>query len=137
MSTGQNEVRVARGKGDKERIVPMGPRLRRSLRRYLMARNALVPPTRGPSPTFPHGERNTYNRGHPAKVAALLGEGSTPEEGGREAPRPQAHVWHLLSAREPDQLIELADLMGHSNLSRGMKYALSDAERARMGVAKL
>jgi integrase len=28
------EVRVAKGTGNKERIVPMGPRLRRSLRRY-------------------------------------------------------------------------------------------------------
>jgi hypothetical protein len=34
-------------------------------------------------------------------------------------------------------LVELAELMGHSNLSRIRKYALSDAERARAGVAKL
>jgi integrase len=32
-----------RGKGNKERLVPMGPRLRRSLRRYLRQREALVP----------------------------------------------------------------------------------------------
>jgi hypothetical protein len=37
----------------------------------------------------------------------------------------------------PGQLIELAELMGHWNLSRVRKYALSDAERARAGVAKL
>ncbi len=35
------------------------------------------------------------------------------------------------------QLIELAELMGHSNLSQVRKYALSDAERVRARVAKL
>ncbi len=39
---GAEEVRVAKGKGNKERLVPMGPRLKRSLRRYLKARDALV-----------------------------------------------------------------------------------------------
>jgi hypothetical protein len=38
---GAEEVRVAWGKGNRERLVPMGPRLRRSLRRYLKARDAL------------------------------------------------------------------------------------------------
>jgi hypothetical protein len=39
---------------------------------------------------------------------------------------------------DPDEekLIELAELMGHSNLSQVRKYALSDAERVRVGVAK-
>jgi len=49
---GAEEVRVAKGKGNKERIVPMGPRLRRSLRRCLKARDALVPADAG-SP-LPH-----------------------------------------------------------------------------------
>ena len=39
---GAEEVHVAWGKGNKERLVPMGPRLRRSLRHYLKARDALV-----------------------------------------------------------------------------------------------
>jgi integrase len=42
-------------------------------------------------------------------------------------------TWYL--QRDPGQLIELAELMGHPNLSQARKYALSDAERA--GVAKL
>ena len=37
----------------------------------------------------------------------------------------------------PDQARELAELMGHSDLSQVMKYALSDEKRARAGVAKL
>src|SRR5215212_12037552 len=32
---GEEEVRVARGKGNKERVVPMSPKLKRSLRRYI------------------------------------------------------------------------------------------------------
>jgi hypothetical protein len=32
---------------------------------------------------------------------------------------------------------ELAELMGHSDLSQVMKYALSDEKRARAGVARL
>ncbi len=39
---GAEEVRVAKGKGNKERVVPMGPRLKRSLRRYLKARDTLI-----------------------------------------------------------------------------------------------
>ncbi len=37
---GAEEVRVAKGKG---RLVPMEPRLRRSLRRYLRQRDVLIP----------------------------------------------------------------------------------------------
>jgi hypothetical protein len=33
--------------------------------------------------------------------------------------------------------VELAALMGHSNLSQVRKYALSDAERARARIAEL
>jgi hypothetical protein len=31
----------------------------------------------------------------------------------------------------------LAELMGHSDLSQVMKYALSDTERAKVGVGRL
>ncbi len=44
-------------------------------------------------------------------------------------------TWYL--QENPGQLIELAELMGHSNLSQVRKYTLSDAERARAGVSKL
>ena len=37
----------------------------------------------------------------------------------------------------PGHVRELAELMGHSDLSQVMKYALSDEVRARAGVAKL
>jgi site-specific recombinase XerD len=40
-SRGAEEVRVARGGGNKERVVPIGPRLKKSLRRYLAARAVL------------------------------------------------------------------------------------------------
>src|SRR5215203_3140012 len=47
---GEEEVRVARGKGNKERVVPMSPKLRRSLRRYLAQREALLPVGSAPPP---------------------------------------------------------------------------------------
>src|SRR5215204_2691232 len=48
---GEEEVRVARGKGNKERVVPMSPKLRRSLKRYLKARDELAVPTEVILPT--------------------------------------------------------------------------------------
>ena len=44
-------------------------------------------------------------------------------------------TWYL--QENPGQLIECIELTGHSNLSQVRKYALSDTERARAGVAKL
>src|SRR3712207_8819416 len=47
---GEEEVRVARGKGNKERVVPMSPKLKRSLKRYLKLREELVPVGKTPPP---------------------------------------------------------------------------------------
>jgi integrase len=44
-------------------------------------------------------------------------------------------TWFLQA--NPGHVRELAELMGHSDLSQVMKYALSDEQRARAGVAKL
>jgi integrase len=44
-------------------------------------------------------------------------------------------TWYL--PENPRQVTELAELMGHSDLSQVMKYALSDEKRARAGVARL
>jgi integrase/recombinase XerD len=61
---GEEEVRVAKGKGNKERVVPMSPKLRRSLKRYIKVRDELV--SAGKT-TLPHlflsekGERVTEN----------------------------------------------------------------------------
>ncbi len=136
---GAEEVRVAKGKGNKERMVPMGPRLRRSLRRYLRTRDALIP----------------ADVESPLSHLFITEKGTRITEGTlrrrlygwvREARLKKANIkphdlrrtfgtWYL--QKNPGQLIELAELMGHSNLSQVRKYALSDAERARAGVAKL
>jgi integrase len=131
---GAEEVRVAKGKGNKERLVPMGPRLRRSLRRYLRQRDALVPVGEAADSPLPH--------------LFITAKGSRITEGTlrrrlygwvRESRLKKADIkphdlrrtfgtWYLQD--NPGQLVELAELMGHSNLSQVRKYALSDAERA-------
>ncbi len=136
---GAEEVRVAKGKGNKERLVPMGPRLKRSLRRYLRQRDVLVPAdVESPLPHLFITEKGTR-----------ITEGTLRRRlygWVREARLTKADIkphdlrrtfgtWYL--QENPGQLIELAELMGHSNLSQVRKYALSDAERARAGVAKL
>lgn len=132
-------VRVARGKGNKERLVPMGPRLRKSLRRYLRTREVLVPAEAGsPLPHLFITEKGTrvsegtlrrrlyrWVRESRLKKADLKPHDLRRTFG----------TWYL--QENPGQLVELAELMGHSNLSQVRKYALSDEERARAGVAKL
>jgi len=48
---GAEEVLVARGKGNKEPVVPIGPKLRKSLRRYVKSRAVLAPAGRSDPPT--------------------------------------------------------------------------------------
>ncbi len=60
----EEEVRVARGKGNKERVVPMSPKLRKSLKRYLGLRDVLVPAGDSPPPHVflnENGSRVTEN----------------------------------------------------------------------------
>jgi integrase/recombinase XerD len=142
---GAEELRVARGKGNKERLVPMGPRLRRSLRRYIRQRDALSRAS----------ERSSTDADAPLPHLFVTEKGRRITEGSlrrrlygwvRESRLKKADIkphdlrrtfgtWYL--QENPGQLIELAELMGHSDLSQVRKYALSDAERARAGVAKL
>jgi site-specific recombinase XerC len=122
---GEEEVRVARGKGNKERVVPMSPKLGRSLKRHLKVRDELVPPAEVPLPHLFLNEKgarvseNTLRRRLYSWVNLRRTFGT----------------WFLQA--NPGHVRELAELMGHSDLSRVMKYALSDEQRARAGVARL
>lgn len=109
---------MACGKGNKERVVPMGPRLRRSLRRYLKHRDALVPA--GVDSRLPPPHLCITDKGSRVTEWTL---------------RRTFDTWYLQES--PGQLIELAELMRHSNLAHVRKYALSDEERVRAGVANL
>jgi site-specific recombinase XerD len=136
---GAEEVRVAKGKGNKERLVPMGPRLRRSLRRYLRQRDRLMPDdVEAPLPHLfitEKGRRITEGTLR-RRLYGWVRESRLKKANVKPHDlRRTFGTWYL--QENPGQLIELAELMGHSNLSQVSKYALADAERARAGVAKL
>jgi integrase/recombinase XerD len=132
------EVRVAKGKGNKERVVPMSPKLRRSLRRYIKVRDDLLPAGKAPPPYLflnEKGERVTENTLRRrlygwVRKSAIKKQDLKPHD-----LRRTFGTWFLQA--NPGHVRELAELMGHSDLSQVMKYALSDEERARAGVARL
>jgi site-specific recombinase XerD len=139
LSRGAEEIRVAEGKGNKERIVPMGQKLKRSFSRYLRVRGELVSPGETDPPHLFLNERgrrvseNTLRR----RLYKWVREANLQKKAGLKPHdlRRTFGTWYLQD--NPGQFIELAELLGHSDLSQVMKYALSDEERARAGVAKL
>jgi integrase/recombinase XerD len=139
-SRGTEEVRVARGKGNKERIVPIGPKLKKSLRRYLAAR-AVLEPAAAPGEAVPHlflnekGARVTENTLRRRLYGWVRKSGLKKQDLKPHDLRRTFGTWYL--QENPGQVRELAELMGHSDLSQVMKYALSDERRARAGVSRL
>jgi integrase/recombinase XerD len=137
-SRGEEHIRVAKGKGNKERGVPMSPKLRRSLKRYLKAREDLVPPGQVPLPHLflnEKGERVTENTLRRRLYSWVRKSGIKKQDLKPHDLRRTFGTWFLQA--NPAHVRELAELMGHSDLSQVMKYALSDEQRARAGVAKL
>jgi integrase/recombinase XerD len=137
-SRGDEEIRVARGKGNKERVVPMSPKLKRSLKRYLKVRDDIVPAGKTPPPHLflsERGERVTENTLRRRLYSWVRKSGVKKAEIKPHDLRRTFGTWFLQA--NPGHVRELAELMGHSDLSQVMKYALSDEQRARTGVAKL
>jgi site-specific recombinase XerD len=137
-SRGEETVRVARGKGNKERIVPMSPKLRRSLSRYFNVRDDIVPAGKTPPPHLflnEKGERVTENTLRRRLYSWVRKSGIKKANIKPHDLRRTFGTWYLQA--NPGHVRELAELMGHSDLSQVMKYALSDEVRARAGVAKL
>lgn len=137
LDRGQEEIRVGRGKGNKERRIPAGEKLAKSLRRYLRVRDELAScegeqdvlflNNRGGRISENTVRRNLYNY---VRKSRLRKTDVHPHD-----LRRTFATWYL--QENPTHHRELAELMGHSDLSQVMKYALSDSERARAGVAKL
>jgi site-specific recombinase XerD len=101
-SRGEEEVRVARGKGNKERVVPMSPKLRRSLRRYLQLRDELALAGEAPSPPpLPQRKGCPGNGEHPQAPPVQVGTGEPHKKGGPEATRLEENLRHLVPAGEP------------------------------------
>jgi integrase/recombinase XerD len=135
---GEEEVRVAKGKGNKERVVPMSPKLKRSLKRYLKVRDDLLPTGKTPPPYLflnEKGERVTENTLRRRFYSWVRKSGIKKADLKPHDLRRTFGTWYLQA--NPGHVRELAELMGHSDLSQVMKYALSDEQRARAGVAKL
>lgn len=137
-SRGEEEIRVAKGKGNKERVVPMSPKLKRSLRRYLKVRDQLLSPEE-PPPLYlflnDKGDRVTENTLRRRLYKWVRQSSIKKHDLKPHDLRRTFGTWFLQD--NPGHVRELAELMGHSDLSQVMKYALSDAERARSGVARL
>jgi integrase/recombinase XerD len=135
---GEEEVRVARGKGNKERRMPMSPKLRKSLRRYLRVRDELVQLGELPTPHLflnEKGSRVTENTLRRRLYGWVRQSTIKKVDIKPHDLRRTFGTWYL--QENPGQVRELAELMGHSDLSQVMKYALSDEKRARAGVARL
>ncbi|MDP9476112.1 MAG: tyrosine-type recombinase/integrase [Actinomycetota bacterium] len=132
---GDDEVLV-RGKGGKERRVPMHPKkLKASLRRLISAQGRedsaedapLFRNDRGGRITESSVRRRLYRY---VREARLRKEDLTPHD-----LRRTFATWYL--AENPEGLRDLAELLGHSDLTQVMKYALSDEKRARAGVRRI
>ena len=139
---GEEEVRVARGKGNKERVVPMSPKLGRSLKRYLQVRDELVVPAEvslpgGVTHLFLNekGTRVSENTLRRRLYSWVRKSGIKKQDVKPHDLRRTFGTWFLQA--NPGHVRGLAELMGHSDLSQVMKYALADEQRARAGVAKL
>ena len=135
---GEEEVRVVSGKGNKERLVPMSPKLKKSLRRYVRLRDGLVPAGEVPPAHLSLNEKGARVMENTLRRRLYKWVRSSSIKKADIKPhdlRRTFGTWYL--QENPGQVRELAELMGHSDLSQVMKYALSDEKRARAGVARL
>lgn len=138
---GREEIRVRRGKGNRERRIPMGTKLRRSVRRHLRFRRRKAAAggapfdERGALFTNREGGRLTTNTVRRTLHKYVRKSGLRKTEITPHDLRRTFGTWFL--QKNPDKPRELAYLMGHTDFSQVMKYALSDEERARAGIDKL
>ncbi len=125
-----NEVIRITGKGDKQRLVPLGRVLHRGLRAYLAARRAFLAERPGASSALfvnDHGRRIS-----PRRVQSLVKKYLLATSGQDTAhPHMLRHSFatHLLD--EGADLIAVKEMLGHASLSTTQIYTHLSAERLK------
>ncbi len=129
LSADLSELKI-RGKGERERIVPIPGQCRAALRRYLDSREAEAPALflnragkRVGTTTFHRWFRRLLRR------AGLDGSGLTPHS------LRHSYATHLLRAQV--DLETIRELMGHSSISVTGRYLATDPSRKRAAVERL
>jgi integrase len=110
----------------------MSPKLKRSLSRYLKVRDRIVPAGETPLAHLflnEKGSRVTENTLRRRLYSWERKSGIKKADIKPHDLRRTFGTWFLQA--NPGHVRELAQLMGHSDLSQVMKYALSDEQRAR------
>lgn len=120
VGAGQGRVRVVRGKGGKERLVPLGERGTEALRAYLDVRAALVKPKSPPRALF-LGDRG--GRMGPRSIRGLVYR-RCEETGARARVGPHglrhSFATHLLESGADLRTIQ--SMLGHASLSTTQRY---------------
>src|ERR687891_3564 len=127
---------VVRGKGGKERLVPVGRAAGKALQAYLSVRSAFLRPGRGSPFVFPSRAR----QGHLTRqrLAQLLRE-LAPEAGlepGRISPHVLRHAFasHLLAGGADLRAVQL--MLGHADIATTQVYTHVQGDRLAAAVHK-
>jgi integrase/recombinase XerD len=125
---------VVRGKGGKERLVPVGRAAGKALEAYLAVRDTFVPPDRASPYVFPSRAR----QGHLTRqrLAQMLKE-LAPEAGldpGRISPHVLRHAFasHLLAGGADLRAVQL--MLGHADIATTEIYTHVQGERLAAAV---
>lgn len=119
-----------RGKGDKERIVPLTPRAERKLQAYIAEHQPntwIFTGKSGNTPITPHAVR-VYTR----KIRGLY-----PSLGPTLSPHVLRHTYATMSLRKGTDLRTLQALLGHESITTTQRYTHPDLSDLRAAARRL